>query len=264
MLSTGSTLVRKLSSFLVLDRNELAAIAELEAQRRLVPARTEFVHEQRASRRAFVLHEGWACSYKLVPDGGRQVIDFSIPGDFIALRNLLLRNSGHALTAVTDLVVSEVSWQQMADNFQRLPRLSAAILWATARDEAMMIEHLVNVGRRSAVVRTSHLLLELWQRLSLVGLATEAGFACPLNQHLLADALGLTAIHLNRVLRVLREQRLMTFRAGRVVFHDPIRLRELAGYQGSYLDQDNDAPEIAVLCGRVPGEVRQAGRAAVG
>jgi hypothetical protein len=78
----------------------------------------------------------------------------------------------------------------------------------------MVVEHLVNVGRRSALIRTAHLLLELGLRLQLVGLGSDSGFVCPLNQYLLADALGLTAIHVNRVLRQLRERGLVTFREG--------------------------------------------------
>jgi CRP-like cAMP-binding protein len=140
---------------------------------------------------------------------------------------------------VSDIVVAEVSARQMIDTFQRVPRLGAAILWAASRDEAMVVEHLVSVGRRNAVVRTAHLLLELGLRLQLVGRGSDSGFACPLNQYLLADALGLTAIHLNRVLRQLRERGLVTFREGSVVFHDLAGLRDLAEYHSGYLDQSN-------------------------
>ena len=103
-----------------------------------------------------------------------------------------------------------------------------------------MVEHLVGLGRRDAVTRTAHFLVELGLRLELVGLGGGAGFACPLNQYQLADVLGLTAIHLNRVLRRLRERGLATFRDGRVVFHDLPRLRALAGHHGGYLDQAGD------------------------
>jgi CRP-like cAMP-binding protein len=140
---------------------------------------------------------------------------------------------------VTDIVVAEVSARQMIDTFQRVPRLGAAILWAASRDEAMVVEHLVSIGRRSALVRTAHVLLELGLRLQLVGLGSQSGFACPLNQYLLADALGLTAIHVNRVLRQLREHGLVTFREGRVEFHDLAGLRTLAEYHSGYLDQNN-------------------------
>jgi CRP-like cAMP-binding protein len=127
--------------------------------------------------------------------------------------------------------------QRMLDTFQALPRLGAAILWAASRDEAMVVEHLVGVGRRDALARTAHFLVELGLRLRLVGMGTETAFACPLNQYLLADALGLTAIHVNRVLRQLRELGLVTFRDGQVVFHDLPRLRNLAEHHGGYLDQ---------------------------
>jgi CRP-like cAMP-binding protein len=100
----------------------------------------------------------------------------------------------------------------------------------------MVVEHLVNIGRRSALERTAHFFMELTERLSLIGLASEAEYRCPLNQFVLADALGLTAVHVNRVLRQLRELDLLTLRRGSVRIHDLNRLRELAGYQGGYLN----------------------------
>ena len=239
MAAGASALVQKLSRFLALKSDELACLAGFEARRRPIPAQTEIVHERQEGHHAFILQEGWACAYKLVPEGGRQVIDFSVPGDFMGLRSVLLRTSDHAFAAVTDIVVAEVSARQMLDTFQRLPRLAAAVLWAASRDEAMVVEHLVSIGRRSALVRTAHLLLELGLRLQLEGLGSERGYTCPFNQYLLADALGLTAIHMNRVLRQLRERGLVTFRESRVEFHDLAALRTLAEYHSGYLDQSN-------------------------
>jgi CRP-like cAMP-binding protein len=239
MAAGASALVQKLNRFMPLNPAERAGLAELEARQRPITAQTEIVYERQESHSAFILQEGWACAYKLLPDGGRQVIDFSVPGDFMGLRSVLLRTSDHAFAAVTDVVVAEVSARQMIDTFQRMPRLGAAILWAASRDEALVVEHLVSVGRRNALVRTAHLLLELGLRLQVVGLGSESGFACPLNQYLLADALGLTAIHVNRVLRQLREGGLVTFREGRVEFHDLAGLRTLADFHGGYLDQSN-------------------------
>jgi CRP-like cAMP-binding protein len=237
MTAVESALVRKLNRFAPLGRDELAALARLEAQSRPVPAQTELAHERQASQSAFILQQGWAYAYKLLADGGRQVIDFRLPGDFMGLRSVLLRTADHAFATVTDSVVAEVSARQMLDAFHALPRLGAAILWAASRDEAMVVEHLVGIGRRDALARTAHLLVELGLRLQLVGLGDEGGYACPVNQYLLSDALGLTAIHLNRVLRQLRERGLLTVRDGRVAFHDLPRLRHLAGHHGGYLDQ---------------------------
>ena len=114
--------------------------------------------------------------------------------------------------------------------FNEFPRLGAAILWAASRDEAIVVEHLVSIGRRCAVERTAHLFLELWERLRLVGLTTDNEFACPLNQYVLADALGLTANHVNRMLRQLRERKLLTFEKSKVIILDPSGLKALAGY----------------------------------
>src|SRR4029450_11567924 len=147
MASVASALVQKLNRFFPLKQDELASIAGLEARRRPPPPPPEIVHERQEGHPAFILQEGWACAYKLLPDGGRQVIDFSIPGDFMGLRSVLLRTSDHGFAAVTDIVVAEVSARPMIDTFQRRPRLGAASLWAASRDEAMVVEHLVNIGR---------------------------------------------------------------------------------------------------------------------
>lgn len=116
------------------------------------------------------------------------------------------------------------------------PRLGAALLWAASRDEAMVVEHLVNIGRRSSLERTAHFFMELAERLTLTGQATETEFDCPLSQFVLADALGLTSIHVNRVMRQLREMRLLTLKKGKVQIQDLAGLRKLAGFQGGYLN----------------------------
>ena len=100
----------------------------------------------------------------------------------------------------------------------------------------MVVEHLVSIGRRSALERTAHFFMELAERLSLIGKATETEFECPLSQFVIADALGLTAIHVNRVLRELRERGLLTVRKKTVQIQDLAGLRKLAGFQGGYLN----------------------------
>jgi CRP-like cAMP-binding protein len=164
MAAVESALALKLGRFLPLSSEEAAGLAALEVQRRPVAAGTELIHERQAGQRAFILQQGWACCYKLLPDGGRQVIDVRMPGDFIGLRSILLRTADHSSEAVTDVVVAEVPAQRMLDTFQKLPRLGAAILWAASRDEAMVVEHLVGVGRRDALTRTAHFLVELGLR----------------------------------------------------------------------------------------------------
>jgi len=137
---------------------------------------------------------------------------------------------------LTDAVVNSVDGSHIMRCVTEYPRLGAALLWAASRDEAMVVEHLVNIGRRSALERTAHFFMELAERLTLVGLATETEFKCPLSQFVLADALGLTSIHVNRTLRQLRELKLLTVRRGVVTICDLAALRKLAGFQGGYLN----------------------------
>lgn len=112
------------------------------------------------------------------------------------------------------------------------------MLWAISRDEAILMEHLVGIGRRDAKERTAHLLLELHARFKLVKMTSSSSFACPLTQYLLGDALGLSAVHVNRVLRELREDGLVTFQHGEVEFHDLKGLIALADFDSDYLDQN--------------------------
>ena len=227
----NSHLATKLSAFMELSDSEASCLAELQSSALRVKAGQELVHEEQTGHLAYILQAGWACSFKLLPDGGRQIIAFPLPGDCVGLRSVLLRTSDHSFSALTDVVVSSVEASRMMQVFNEFPRLGAAILWAASRDEAMVVEHLVSIGRRSAIERTAYLFLELSERLQLVGLAADREFACPLNQYVLADTLGLSAIHVNRVLRQLRERKLMTLKDRRVVIQDMGRLKILAGFQ---------------------------------
>jgi CRP-like cAMP-binding protein len=228
-------LARKLAHYVALDAEEIIALEALQRPPRVFGPGTELGFEGQQGQKAFILSSGWVCSYKSLRDGSRQIVDFQVPGDFIGVRNILFRTSEHSFETVTDVALSEVSVEDLFAVFGAAPRLATAILWALSCEEAMVVEHLVDIGRRSALVRTAHFLLELGARLRMVGLASADGYDCPLTQYLLADALGLSAIHLNRVLRQLRETGLLTFRDGCVQFDDLDRLVRLAEFDMAYL-----------------------------
>lgn len=230
-------LFRKLGAFVALSDSELAVLKTLHKRRRTFVAGHDLVHQGQSEQAAYILISGWACSYKLLHDGQRQIVDFQIPGDFLGLRSVLLHMSDHSIEPVTDIEVTEVHVTDLLDAFSRTPRLAAAVFWAASRDEAMVVEHLVNIGRRNAAERMAHFLLELGAKLSLVGMGSKAGYACPLTQYYLADALGLSAVHVNRVLRKLREEGMVTFRDGLVTFDDYNRLTEFAGFDPTYMGQ---------------------------
>jgi len=238
MLILDGPLTRKLSAFVALSDIDLATLARFHRHRRRFLAGHQMIHEGQANASAYILAEGWACSYKMLPNGERQIVDFQVPGDFLGLRSILFRTSDHSIEAITRIEASEVLATDILDAFARAPRLATAVLWAVSRDEAMVVEHLVDIGRRSAEERMAHFLLEFWSRVKLVGMGDATGYDCPLTQYHLADALGLSAVHVNRVLRILRDDGLVTFQKGRVTFYDIDRLRGLAGFEAGYLDHD--------------------------
>ena len=235
--NTPAALNRKLSAFVALSEAELGVLDCLQRRRRRFAAGHDMVQQGQAPKSVFLLTSGWVCSYKVQADGTRQIVDFQVAGDFLGLRSLLLRASDHSFEPIVDSYAAEVSSADLLAAFGEAPRLAIAMLWAASRDEAMVVEHLVGVGRRDADARMAHFLLELGSRLALVGLGDGDGYDCPLTQYHLADALGLTAIHVNRTLRRLRERGLMTFRDGHVQFEDRQGLVALAGFDPAYLDQ---------------------------
>jgi CRP-like cAMP-binding protein len=238
MLNRQSALTQKLSAFVAFSDKDLETLARLDRRRRSFRSGHEMIHEGQKNASAFVLADGWACSYKLLPNGERLIVDFQVPGDFLGLRSILFRTSDHSIEALTQIEAFEVLTADILEAFAQSPRLATAVLWAASREEAMVVEHLVNLGRRSAEERMAHFLLELGSRLNLVGVGDRSGYPCPLTQYHLADALGLSAVHVNRVLRHLREAGLVTFQKGQVKFDDVKRLTELAVFSTTYLDQE--------------------------
>ncbi|MGI6850703.1 Crp/Fnr family transcriptional regulator [Mesorhizobium sp. 1B3] len=215
---------------------EKAILAEFRSARHVVAKRKELVHESHTAPVAYILHDGWMCSYKRLPDGGRQVVNIQLPGDIVGLNSLFLQTSDQSIEALTDTIVSEIGRGQLLSAMRQSPRLAEAVMWSFARDEAIIAQHLANLGRRSALGRTAHFLLELGFRLQEAGRATASGYDCPLSQQLLADALGLTSIHFNRILRYLREKELLLFSGGAVEFLNRPALTQLAGFDPSYLE----------------------------
>ena len=238
MLIQDSPFARKLTAFVVLSAADLGAMSDVYKRRRKFAVGRDMLHQGQTNQAAYIIASGWVCSYKLLPGGTRQIVDFQIPGDFLGLRSVLFRTADHNAEPVTPVEASEVLATDLLAAFTETPRLATAVMWAASRDEAMVVEHLVNLGRRNAAERTAHFLLELAARLRLVGMGDATGYDCPLSQYLLADALGLSAVHINRVLRELREAGLVTFHKGRVCFDDFAGLVTFADFDRAYLDHD--------------------------
>ena len=231
-----SVLARKLNTFLPLSADELDCLASIQSPPVTVRRGKHLVREGQTGHKAFVLHAGWACSYKDLANGSRQIISFPLAGDCVGLRSVLLRTADHSFSALTNSVVSVVEGAHIMKCVTEFPRLGAALLWAASRDEAMVVEHLVNIGRRSAIERTAHFFMELAERLHIIGLGTAERVRVPAQPDRTRRCAG-PQRH-SRQPRVAATARAGFAHAaeGHRSIHDLSGLRKLAGFQGGYLD----------------------------
>lgn len=222
---------RKIDAVVQLSEMELGFLADLQSTSFTLGRGEELRHGGQFRQVAYILEAGWASSFELLPDGGRQIITFAAPGDCVGLSSALVRTADHSLDALTDAVVTRIDARRLEQMFTEFPYLGTAALWTASRDKAMLAQRLLNIRRCTAIEGMARIFLELFDRLEVIGLTSQDEFDCPLDRHDLADALGLSAIYVSRVLRQLREQRLLTFSEHRVALHDPMVLKALAGYE---------------------------------
>ena len=232
-----SAIIRKLTSFGALSCSDMTLLSDLHQRRRRYASGREMVRQGQRNRTAYILADGWAFSYILLSDGARQIVDVRIPGDFLGLGSMLFHKSDQNVEPITSVEASEVQASDLMSAFATTPNLARALLWAASRDESLVAGRLTSLGRRQAPQRVAHFLLELGVRLRLVGLATKSGYNCPLTQYHLADLLGLSPVHINRVLRELREGGMVTFQNGRVTFDDLPGMVAFADFDRDYLDE---------------------------
>ena len=207
-------------------------LGQLSFTRKHYPPHADIMKEGDKSGRIFLIGSGWTALYRVMVGGERQIADFPVPWDIVGLYGS--DASRPSFTAITDTDVYEIGLVQFIATITRSQRLTELVLDEGARQRSILIEHMTNLGRRSALARTAHLLLELGARRNAAGAADESGYECPLTQYELGDALGLTAIHVNRMLRELRQADALHFHKGFVGFLSVDHLKEIAGFDGSY------------------------------
>jgi len=228
---------RKLAWLAGLSPDETDAFDALLSAPRSVRRNREIVTEGRNYETLLVLLEGSAIRFRILRDGRRQILNIVLPGDFIGFPGCFFESALYSVTALTDAVVSSVPFTMLIALFGPSPRLAAAIFWSFACEAALYAEHLIDVGRRSALERVAHFLLELLTRLQVVGLADERSYQMPLTQELIADALGLSISHVSRTLRQLRDDDLLAIEEQRVVIKDIDGLSALADFEKTYVSR---------------------------
>lgn len=203
-------LVRKLESIARLSDDERNAILNLPLRVQALPPRQDIVREGDRPSQCCLILDGWACRDKIVGEGRRQIFSFHIPGDIPDLQSLHIHTMDHSLATVTRATVAFIPHGALRDLTACFPGIAALFWRDTLIDAAIFREWMIGMGRRSAYERIAHLLCEMYLKLEAVGLAGEHRCAFPISQTDMADALGLTNVHVNRTLKALRGDGLIT------------------------------------------------------
>ena len=227
--------VHKLSGLADLAPEDIAALETVTANPRRYAARKDLIREGDEPGPMFVVLEGWISRYKILPNGTRQIMAFLMPGDACDLHVRLLAEMDHGIQTITSAMVATVTRTDMQDMMDAHPSIARAMYTAQLVDEGIMRAWIVSMGRRSSIERVAHLVCELYLRARNIGLTNDGDFSLPLTQLVLADSLGMTAVHINRVLKELRLAGAMALSRGSVTIMDPEKLVQIAGFDENYL-----------------------------
>src|SRR5215470_11022670 len=223
--------VARLSRLMNLGANDLAALTLIINSERLVKKRQDLVVVGSEYHNLCFVKDGYAIRYKLLRNGKRQILNVILPGDVIGFPVSFFDRSIYSVVAVSDLTCSICPLDSYVRLCYEQPRFGLALSWLAAHEAAIYAEHIVDLGRRTPLERLAHFLLEIHARLLAVGRAEKTSFDLPFSQEVMADVLGLSVPHLNRVMQQLRVERLITSRSRLVELTDMASLQTLAHYQ---------------------------------
>ena len=218
-----------------LDDDEQAALADVLNEERRYEAGAVLVERGEKVESAFAVTSGWAARTITLSDGRRQIVNFMLPGDLFDLQVFAGEPADHTVRALTAVTLATVSRERLIAVVNGASALSGALWWASVREEAVLREQVVRNGRRSAKERVAHLLLELHYRLKAIGEADDDAFDLPVGQAALSDALGLSYVHVSRVLTWLEREGLVSRSRGRVMLCDRAGLETLCDFSSLYL-----------------------------
>jgi CRP-like cAMP-binding protein len=236
-----SRLIRKLESIATLSNAERQAIQNLPVWVQTLAARQDIVRDGDKPTHCCLVLDGWVCRYKLLSEGKRQIFSFHIPGDIPDLQSLHIHTMDHSLATVTKAAVAFIPHESLRKLTAEHPNV-AALLWRdTLIDAGIFREWMVGMGRRSAYERIAHLFCEMYLKMQAVGLAGDYRCPMPITQVDLADALGLTSVHVNRVLKDMRGEALITLRSSTLVIEAWDELMRVSEFDPQYLQLEKRA-----------------------
>jgi CRP-like cAMP-binding protein len=228
-------LIRKLASIAPLAPEERAALLRLPLRLKTVPGHYDIVREGDMPSESSLLVEGFACRYSLTDEGKRQILSFHISGDIPDLQSLHLHVMDHSLATLGPSRLAFIQHDDLRSLMRAHPRLGDLLWRDTLIDAAVFRQWMVGLGRRNAHGRIAHLLCELLVRLKAVELVEDHAFTLPVTQVELSDALGISTVHINRVLQELRGENLISLSGSSLKVLNWEGLQEAGGFDPTYL-----------------------------
>jgi CRP-like cAMP-binding protein len=223
--------VARLSQLVNLKAADLKSLDNIIDGELVIRKRRDLVVDGYEYRKLCFVKDGYAMRYKLLRNGKRQILNVILPGDIVGLPGSFYERAVYSVTAITDLRMNVCSLDSYVQLCYRHPQYGLALTWIAVQEATTYAEHVIDVGRRAPVERLSHFLLELHARLKAVGRAEKTRFTLPFSQEVIADVLGLSVPHLNRMMQQLRKEKLIADSERVIEFLDTDALQSLAHYQ---------------------------------
>jgi CRP-like cAMP-binding protein len=223
--------ITRLLQHVALGAADLKSFDNLIHSELAIRKRRDLIVDGYEYRKLCFVSDGFAVRYKLLRNGKRQILNVVLPGDVVGLPGSFYERAVYAVSAITDLRMQVCSLDDYVQLCYRRPQFGLALAWIAVQEATTYAEHVIDVGRRTPIERLSHFLLELHARLRAVGRAEAARFTLPFSQEVIADVLGLSVPHLNRMMQRLRSEKLIANTEGVVEFVDGTALQALAQFQ---------------------------------
>jgi len=240
-----SHLIRKLEHFVRLSPADRAILVRASSERvRNFRPRIDIAREGDKPRDVHLILTGWACRYKQLEDGRRQIVSFFLPGDICDLNIFILREMDHSIGTITSVTIADLSREFFYEISAGHPRIATAFWWESLVNSAIQREWTMSLGQRTASERMAHLLCEIFLRLRLAGLTREDSCDFPLTQSDLADATGLSKVHVNRTLQELRSAELIVLRGKSLTVPSLERLMNAGLFNANYLHMDHEGSRL--------------------
>jgi CRP-like cAMP-binding protein len=224
--------LRPLETFREFDKDELEFISTFKRGELAVDKGATVLLEGTASPHLYTVLTGWGFRYKLLSDGRRQILNYLMPGDLIGLQGSMVGEMEHSVEALSPMLLCVFERENLPNLYRNYPGLAYDITWIASREEQMLDENLLSLGRRSALERAAYLIAFIYSKAKSVGLNETSLVQLPITQLHVADTLGLSLVHTNKTIRKLTDKKLLRWREGGCEVLSLDGLKSLASWDG--------------------------------